>query len=70
MALAQENLIKTAPLFDRIRLIDNSEDRAWTVVDHIGGDDSHHDVDASTWAARLTAALVRSRLSHGTKPSQ
>ena len=67
---AQENLVKTAPLFDRIRLIDNSEDHSWTVVDYIGRDNPHRDVNAPLWAARLTVALARGRFARGTKPSQ
>ena len=62
---AQDNLIKTASVFDRIRILENSNDHTWTVADHIGRDQRPPAVDAPPWAARLSVALIRGRLPRG-----
>ena len=62
---AQDNLIKTASVFDRIRILENSDDHTWTVADHIGRDQRPPAVEAPPWAARLSVALIRGRLPRG-----
>ena len=59
---AQENLVKTVSLFDRIRILDNSDDHVWTVADYVGRGQRHRTVEAPPWVARLSAALIRGHL--------
>lgn len=69
-AASQDNLVRAASLFDRIRLVDNSEDSAWTVADYRSArraalGRSHLDVNAPLWAnglsERLMGVLYRNR---------
>ena len=62
---AQENLVHTAGRFNRIRIIDNSRQRAATVADVFGRTEDHvreHRRDAAPWANSLTDKIVRAYL--------
>ena len=67
---AQDNLVKTASIFDRIQILDNSGGRTWTVVDHVGNGQRSRAVETPLWAARLSADLMRGRTTRTSGPSQ
>lgn len=67
---AQDNLVETASVFDRIRILDNSAGHTWTVFDHIGTSQRHRAVETPLWAARLSADLMRGRTTRTSGPSQ
>ncbi len=64
-----DNLVKTASVFDRIRVLDNSGGYMWTVADHIDTGQRPSAVDTPAWAARLSVALIRGRTTRTSGPS-
>ncbi len=58
---AQENLMKTASVFDRIRILDNSGDHTWTVADYIDRDQHVNAPEPPAWAEQQLMDLVLTR---------
>ena len=67
---AQDNLVTTASVFDRIQILDNSGGCTWTIVDHIGDGQRSRAVETPLWAARLSADLMHGRTTRASGPSR
>lgn len=67
---AQDNLVSTASIFDRIRILDSSGGHARTIADYMGTERPRV-VESPSWAARLSTALIRGRATPSTSgPSE